>query len=94
MPILLMLMGGAGLLAATAALWVQGTKRWRDQRFFAGLVATALTLSLFSLLASTATLIAGVLPLPLGLAAAIALALFLAVRVYRELRLPSSSEPS
>jgi hypothetical protein len=84
--------GSAGLVAAAAALWVQATKRWSDPRFFAGLVATAVTLSLFSLLACTTTLIAGVVPLALGWAAAMALALFFAIRVYRELRFPPSSE--
>jgi hypothetical protein len=46
-PILLMLTSGVGLVAATAALWVQGWRR-ADHRFFAGLISIAVTLSSFS----------------------------------------------
>ena len=63
MPNLLMLASGVGLVAATAALWVQGWRR-ADHRFFAGLTSIAVTLSLFSLVAWAATAIA---PLPLTL---------------------------
>ena len=61
MPNLLMLANGVGLVAATAALWVQGWRR-ADYRFFAGLISIAVTLSLFSVVAWAATAIA---PLPL-----------------------------
>ena len=61
MPNLLMLASGVGLVAATAALWVQGWRR-ADHRFFAGLISIAVTLSLFSVVAWAATAIA---PLPL-----------------------------
>ena len=47
MPNLLMLASGVGLVAAAAALWVQGWRR-DDHRFFAGLISIAVTLSLFS----------------------------------------------
>jgi hypothetical protein len=56
-PNLLMLASGVGLVAATAALWVQGWRR-ADHRFFAGLTSIAVTLSLFSLVAWAATAIA------------------------------------
>ena len=58
---LLMLASGVGLVAATAALWVQGWRR-DDHRFFAGLISIAVTLSLFSVVAWAAIAIA---PLPL-----------------------------
>ncbi len=38
MPNLLMLASGVGLVAASAALWVQGQRR-ADHRFFAGLIS-------------------------------------------------------
>src|SRR6202035_66630 len=56
-----MLASGAGLVAAIAALWVQGWRR-ADHRFFAALISIAVTLSLFSVVAWAATAIA---PLPL-----------------------------
>jgi hypothetical protein len=62
-PNLLMLASGVGVVAATAALWVQGWRR-ADHRFFASLTSIAVTLSLFSLVAWAATAIA---PLPLTL---------------------------
>jgi len=55
-PSLLMLASGVGLVAATAALWVQGWRR-ADHRFFAGLISIAVTLSLFSVIAWAATAI-------------------------------------
>ena len=61
MPNLLMLATGVGLVAAIAALWVQGWRR-ADHRFFAALISIAVTLSLFSVVAWAATAIA---PLPL-----------------------------
>ena len=82
MPNLLMLASGAGLVAATAALWVQGWRR-ADHRFFAGLISIAVTLSLFSVVAWAAAAIA---PLLLTWALVGALALLFAVRLYRELQ--------
>jgi hypothetical protein len=81
-PNLLMLASGAGLVAATAALWVQGWQR-ADHRFFAGLISIAVTLSLFSVVAWAATAIA---PLLLTWALVGALALLFAVRLFRELQ--------
>ena len=81
MPILLMLTSGVGLVAATAALWVEG---WRpaNHRFFAGLISIAVTSSLFSVVAWAATAIA---PLPLTWVLVGTLALLFALRLYREL---------
>jgi cobalamin biosynthesis protein CobD/CbiB len=80
-PSLLILASGVGLVAATAALWVQGWRR-TDHRFFAGLISTAVTLSLFSVVAWAATAIA---PLPLTLVLVGTLALLFALRLYRQL---------
>jgi hypothetical protein len=91
-PNLLMVAGGAGLVTATAALWLQARRRV-DHRFFAGLVATAVTLSLFSVVTWAATVIARVAPLALTWAFVGALALLFALRLYRELRLPPPSKP-
>ena len=85
MPNLLMLASGVGLVAATAALWVQGWRR-ADHRFFAGL-----TLSLFSVVAWAATAIA---PLPLTWVLVGALALLFVLRLYRELQEPPPGERS
>jgi hypothetical protein len=51
-----MLASGVGLVAATAALWVQGLQGQRraDHRFFAGLISIAVTLSLFSVVTCAA----------------------------------------
>jgi cobalamin biosynthesis protein CobD/CbiB len=89
-PNLLMLASGAGLVAATAALWVQGWQR-ADHRFFAGLISIAVTLSLFSIVAWAAAAIA---PLLLIWALVGALALLFAVRLYRELQEPPPGERS
>jgi hypothetical protein len=89
---LLMLAGGVGLVTATAALWLQGSRRV-DRRLFAGLVATAVTLSLFSVVAWAATVIARAAPLALTWAFVGALAVLFALRLYRELRFPPPSEP-
>jgi len=92
MPDLLILAGSTGLLAATAALWIQG--RWRaDHRFFAGLVSIAVTLSLFSVFAWAATEIAQVAPLPLTWVLVGALALIFALKLYRELQVLPPREP-
>ena len=82
MPNLLMLANGAGLVAAIAALWVQGRA---DHRFFAALISIAVTLSLFSVVAWAATAIA---PLPLTRVLVGTLALLFALRLYRELQEP------
>jgi hypothetical protein len=87
-PNLLMLASGVGLVAATAALWVQG---WADHRFFAGLISIAVTLSLFSVVAWAATAIA---PLPLTWVLVGTLALPFALRLYRELQEPPPGERS
>jgi len=89
---LLICAGGVGVVTATAALWLQGRRRV-DRRFFAGLVAAAVTLSLFSVVAWAATMIARVAPLPLTWVFVGTLALLFALRLYRELRLPPPSEP-
>ena len=93
MPILLILASGVGLVAATAALWVQGWRR-ADHRFFAGLISIAVTLSLFSVVAWAATAIA---PSPLiwVLVGTLALLFLLfALRLYRELQKPPPGERS
>ncbi len=89
---LLMLAGGVGLVAATAALWVQG-RRQADHRFFAGLISIAVTLSLFSVVAWAATAISEVAPLPLTLVIVGTLALLFALRLYRELQVRPPDEP-
>jgi hypothetical protein len=83
-PNLLILASGVGLIAATAALWVQG---WRpaDYRFFAGLISIAVTLSLFSVVAWAAVVIA---PYPLTWLGVGMLALLFALRLYRQLQQP------
>jgi len=89
-PNLLMLASGVGLVAATAALWVQGWRR-DDHRFFAGLISIAVTLSLFSVVAWAATAIA---PSPLTWVLVGTLALLFALRLYRELQEPPPDERS
>ena len=81
---LLMLASCVGLVAATAALWVQGWRR-AHHRLFAGLISIALTLSLFSLVAWTANAIA---PSPLTWVLVGTLAALFALRLYRELQEP------
>ena len=84
MPNLMMLASGVALVAATAALWVQGGRR-ADDRLFAGLISIAVTLSLFSLVAWAVTAIA---PLPLTWVLVGTLAPLFALRLYRELQEP------
>jgi len=86
---LLMLARGVGLVAATAALWVQGRRR-ADHRLFAGLISIAVTLSLSSV-AWAATAIA---PSPLTWVLVGTLALLFALRLYRELQEPPPGERS
>jgi hypothetical protein len=83
-PNLLMLASGVGLLAATAALWVQGWRR-ADPRFFAGLISIAVTLSLSSVVTWAAAVIA---PHPLTWGGVGTLALLFALRLYRQLQEP------
>ena len=90
MPNLLMLASGAGLVAAIAALWVQGWRR-ADHRFFAALISIAVTLSLFSVVTWAAIAIA---PLPLTGLFVGTLALLFALRLYRELQKPPPDESS
>jgi uncharacterized membrane protein len=85
-----MLASSVGLVAATAALGVQGWRR-SDHRFFAGLISIAVTLSLFSVAAWAAIAIA---PLPLIWVLVGALALLFALRLYRELQEPSPGKRS
>jgi hypothetical protein len=87
---LLMLACGVGLVAATAALWVQGWRR-PDHRLFTGLISIAVTLSLFSVVAWAATAIA---PFPRTWVLVGTLALLFALRLYRELQEPPPSERS
>ena len=77
--------GGIGVAAAAAALWLESSRRI-GRRWFAGLVALAVALSLFSFLAWAATGITRLAPLPLTWAFIIALAVLIAVRLYRELQ--------
>jgi cobalamin biosynthesis protein CobD/CbiB len=89
-PSLLMLASGVGLVAATAALRVEGWRR-ADHRFFAGLISIAVSLSLFSIVAWAATAIA---PVPLTWVLAGTLALLFAIRLYRQLQKLPSGERS
>jgi hypothetical protein len=82
---LLIAAGGVGVVAAAAALWLESSRRI-GRRCFAGLVALAVALSLFSFLAWAATGITRLAPLPLTWAFVIALAVLIAVRLYRELQ--------
>jgi hypothetical protein len=92
MPSVILLAGGIGLIFATGTLWLQKRQRV-DRRFFAALVAIAVTLSLFSLVAWVATTVARVAPLLLAWGFVGTLALMFALRVYRELRVPPPNEP-
>jgi hypothetical protein len=85
MPELLIAAGGVGVVAAAAALWLEGRRRI-GRRCFAGLLALAVASSVFSVLAWAATAITRIAPLPLAWAFAIALAVLIAVRLYRELQ--------
>jgi cobalamin biosynthesis protein CobD/CbiB len=76
-----------GIAAASTALWLERRHR-HDSRLFAGLIATAVTMSLFSLIALAATTLVGIAPLPLLWAVVAALAFCFAQRLYRELLPP------
>jgi len=90
-PNLLMFASGVGLIAATAALWVQGWRR-TDCRFFAVLISIAVTSILFSVVAWAATEIAQVAPLPLTWIFVATLALLFSLRLYRQLQDQPSGE--
>jgi hypothetical protein len=77
--------GGVGLVAASAALWLESRGRI-GRRCFAGLLALAIGSSVFSLLAWAATAMARIAPLPLSRSIAVALAVLIALRLYRELQ--------
>ena len=85
MPGLLIAAGSVGLVAATAALWLESRRRI-GRRCLAGLLALAIGSSVFSVLAWAATAIARIAPLPLTWAFALAVALLFAARLYRELQ--------
>jgi hypothetical protein len=85
MPGLLIAAGGAGVIAAAAALWLESRRRI-GRRCFAGLIALAVASSVFSVLAWVAIAIARIAPAPLTWAFVIALTALFAVRLYRELR--------
>ena len=88
---LLILASGVGLATATAALCVQGWRR-ADRRLFAFLISIAVTVSLFSVVAWSATEIAQVAPLPLTWIFVGTLALLFALRLYRQLQDPPPSD--
>jgi hypothetical protein len=88
---LLIVIGSLGVAAASAALWLHGRSRI-ELRLFAALVTAAVTLSLFSVIAWAATAIAQAAPWPLIWTLVAVLALLFGLRLYRELRLPPSSE--
>ena len=77
--------GAVGVVAATAALWLERRRRI-DRRCFAGLLALAIASSAFSVLGSVASAIVRTVPLPVTWAFVIALAVLFAVRLYRELQ--------
>jgi len=84
-PGLLIAAGGVGLVAASAALWLESRGRI-GRRCFAGLLALAIGSSVFSLLAWAATAMARIASLPLSWSIAVALAVLIALRLYRELQ--------
>lgn len=86
MPGLLIAAGGVGLVAASAALWLESRGRI-GRRCFAGLLALAIGSSVFSFLAWAATAMARIAPLPLSWAFAVAIAVVFALRLYRELQI-------
>lgn len=89
---LLILAGGIGIVAASAALWLPRRHRIEHHRF-ALLIVLAVTASLFSIIAWAATAIVRIAPVPLTLVLVGALAVVFAVRLYRELQIPPPSGP-
>jgi hypothetical protein len=77
--------GGVGLVAASAALWLESRGRI-GRCCFAGLLALAIGSSVFSLLDWAATAMARIASLPLSWSIAVALAVLIALRLYRELQ--------
>jgi hypothetical protein len=88
---LLITAGLIGVGAAGAALWLQ-RRHHIAHRWFAGLIALAVTASLFSVIAWAATAVARIAPLPLTLVLVGTLAIVFAVRLYRELKFPPTSQ--
>jgi hypothetical protein len=84
-PGVLIAAGGVGLVAASAALWLESRGRI-GRRCFAGLLALAIGSSVFSLLAWAATAMVRIASLPLSWSIAVALAVLIALRLYRELQ--------
>jgi hypothetical protein len=84
-PGVLIAAGGVGLVAASAALWLESRGRI-GRRCFAGLLALAIGSSVISLLAWAATAMARIASLPLSWSIAVALAVLIALRLYRELQ--------
>jgi hypothetical protein len=82
---LLIAAGAVGVVAATAALWLEARRRI-GRRCFAGLLALSIASSAFSGLAGVATAIPRTVPFLVTWAVVIALAVLFAVRLYRELR--------
>ncbi len=81
----LILPGGAAVVTAGVALWLAGQRRI-DRRYFAGSIAIAVSVSVFSVIAwLTAAIVHGA-PVPLTWAIVGSLALLFAARLYRELR--------
>jgi hypothetical protein len=91
MHALLIFTCGLAVAAAGTALGLQRRGRV-DTRVFAALVSAAVTLSLFSVVAWIATVIAQPTPWPLACALVAVLAWLFARRLYRELRAPPSGE--
>ena len=84
MPGLLIIAGVVGLLAATAALWLQARRRI-GPRGFAVLIAIAVSSSLFSACAWAVTLLTGIASVPVAWAFIGVLSVVFARRLYREL---------
>jgi len=87
MPVLLIFTAFLGTVTAAAALWLE-RRRPIGRRCFAGLVSVAVTLSVFSVVASAATAIARTTAHYLIWAFVGTLALLFALRLYRELASP------
>jgi hypothetical protein len=87
---LLILPAGIGIATASAALLLQG-RRALPQRCFAVLISITVTLILFSIIAWAATRIVAIAPLALTWGWVGTLAVFFALRLYRELQPPPST---
>jgi hypothetical protein len=87
----LILPGGVAVVTAGAGLWLAGRHRI-DRRYFAGSVAIAVTISIFSAIASVATAIVHDARLPAAWAFVGTLSLLFGLRLYRELQAPQSDK--